>query len=293
MDLNHLMLSVLYRFGYILSDSLYLRALYYLRFNKRLNLKNPKTFNEKLQWLKLYDRKSEYTMMVDKIEAKNWVASNIGDKYIIPTLGVWERAEDINFEMLPNQFVLKTNHDSGAIIICKDKSVLDIEETRKKLAASLTHDYYLNGREWPYRDVKRRILAEKYMVDESGYELKDYKIFCFDGKPEFIQVDFDRFADSGHKRNLYSVNWDILDFEYGYQSDRSHEIDKPINLEEMLKCASTLSHGHAFLRVDFYSINGSSKFGEVTFFPESGFGKFEPSSIDEKYGKKIKFTAHK
>lgn len=280
--------AVIARLGKRLPDALYLRLRYYDVFGKRLNLKEPKTFNEKLQWLKLYDRKPEYTIMVDKIEAKKWVADRIGQEFIIPTLGVWERPEDIDFDSLPNQFVLKTNHDSGAVIICKDKSKLNIDATRKKLAVSLKHDYYIFGREWPYKDVKRRILGEKYMVDESGYELKDFKIFCFNGNPEFIQVDFDRFADSGHKRNLYSIDWEILDFQYGYPSDRSHRIERPTNLEEMLKCASTLSQGHPFLRVDFYSINGSSKFGETTFFPECGFGQFDPSNIDERYGKKLK-----
>lgn len=287
---NLIATALLARCGRLLPDSWFLRIKYFQVFGKILNLKNPKTFNEKLQWLKLYDRKPEYTVMVDKIEAKKWVADRIGDEYIIPTLGVWDSAEEIDFDSLPNQFVLKTNHDSGAVIICKDKSKFNIDEARKKLAASLKRDYYILGREWPYKDVKRRILAEKYMVDESGYELKDFKIFCFDGKPAFIQVDFDRFADSGHKRNLYSTNWEILDFQYGYPSVRSHTIERPVNLEEMLQCASTLSKGHPFLRVDFYSINGSSKFGETTFFPECGFGKFEPSSADEKYGQNLKIS---
>lgn len=280
--------AVIAHFGKKLPDALYLRFRYYEIFGKKLNLNNPQTFNEKLQWLKLYNRKPEHTTMVDKIEAKKWVADKIGKEYIIPTLGVWERAEEINFDSLPDKFVLKTNHDSGAVVICKDKSKLNIEKVRKKLARSLQRDYYILGREWPYKNVKRKILAEKYMVDESGYELKDFKIFCFDGKPEFIQVDFDRFAESGHKRNLYSTDWCLLDFQYGYPSDPTHRIEKPSNLEEMLKCASVLSEGQPFLRVDFYSINGISKFGETTFFPECGLGKFNPSNIDEKYGEKLK-----
>ena len=162
---NLIATALLARCGRLLPDSWFLRIKYFQVFGKRLNLKNPKTFNEKLQWLKLYDRKPEYTLMVDKIEAKKWVADRIGDEYIIPTLGVWDSAEEIDFDSLPNQFVLKTNHDSGAVIICKDKSKFNIDEARKKLAASLKRDYYILGREWPYKDVKRRILAEKYMVD--------------------------------------------------------------------------------------------------------------------------------
>lgn len=280
--------AVLVRYGSWLPDAIYLKLKYYEVFGKRLNLRNPQTFNEKLQWLKLYDRKPEYTTMVDKVEAKKWVADKIGEQYIIPTLGVWDRAEDIDFDSLPDQFVLKTNHDSGAVIICKDKSKLNIDEVRRKLDKSLQTDYYKLGREWPYKNVKRRILAEKFMVDESGYELKDYKIFCFDGKPEFIQVDFDRFASSGHKRNLYSPSWDLLDFEYGYPSDHGHVIDKPENLDEILSLASTLSQGHPFLRVDFYTINSDSKFGETTFYPECGIGRFTPEAKDVIYGNKLK-----
>lgn len=279
--------AVLVRYGKYLPDKIYLQLQYYNVFGRRLNLKNPETFNEKLQWLKLYDRNPEYTKMVDKVEVKKWVADRIGEKYIIPTLGVWECVEDIDFDLLPNQFVLKTNHDSGAVIICKDKSTLNIPQAREKLAKSLKRDYYKIGREWPYKNVKRRILAEKYMVDESGYELKDYKIFCFNGKPEFIQVDFDRFAESGHKRNLYSTNWFLLDFEYGYPSDVNHKIEKPNQLEEMIELASKISQGHIFLRVDFYSINLSSKFGETTFFPECGYGKFSPEGVDKELGDKL------
>lgn len=280
--------TTLIHFGNYLSDSHYLKVKYYQIFGKRLNLKSPISFNEKLQWLKLYDRNPEYTVMVDKIEVKKWVADKIGEKYIIPTINVWNNVEDIDFESLPNQFVLKTNHDSGAVIVCKDKNKLDIETARIKLAKSLKRDYYKLGREWPYKNVKRRILAETYMVDESGYELKDFKIFCFGGIPSYIQVDFDRFSDSGHKRNLYSTNWELLDFQFEYPSDHSCAIEKPVNLEEMLRCASILSKGHKFLRVDFYAINGISKFGEVTFFPECGYGRFLPEEWNLKFGEFIK-----
>lgn len=276
--------TIFVKFGKNLKDSTFLKFQYYSRFGKRLNLKNPKTFNEKLQWLKLNDRNPEYTKMVDKIEAKKWVAERIGEEYIIPTLGVWHRAEDIDFDSLPDQFVLKTNHDSGGVVICKDKSTFDKEAAKRKLNESLQRDFYKYGREWPYKNVERKIFAEKYMVDESGYELKDYKIFCFNGKPKFIQVDFDRFAETGHKRNLYSTDWQLLKFEYGYPADYKHIIERPSNLKEMLDLAATLSRGHAFLRVDFYSINDASKFGETTFFPEAGYGEFFPEEKDAEYG---------
>ena len=279
--------ALIVKFGKFLPDKLYLQCQYYTVFGKKLKLKNPQTFNEKLQWLKLNDRKPEYTTMVDKIEAKKWVADRIGEEYIIPTLGVWDKAEDIDFDSLPNQFVLKTNHDSGAVVICKDKTTFDKDSAIRKLNKSLKLDYYKLGREWPYKNVNRKIFAEKYMVDESGYELKDYKIFCFDGHPEFIQVDYNRFANSGHKRNLYSTEWDLLDYEYGYPSEKKRKIERPQNLNQMLKLAALLSQGHPFLRVDFYSINEFLKFGEITFFPGCGFEEFTPEVWDLKLGEFI------
>ncbi len=269
-------------------DSLYLRLLYFHRFGKRLDLKNPRTFNEKLQWLKLNDRKDEYTKMVDKIEAKKWVSERIGEEYIIPTLGVWNRAEDIDFDTLPDRFVLKCNHDSGGLCICTDKSRLDINNVRSALDKTLKRDFYKVGREWPYKNVKHRILAEQYMTDESGYELKDYKIFCFHGKPRFIQVDFDRFAITGHKRNIYDTDWQLLDIEYGYPSDSAHPIDSPDALGKMLKFAATLSAGHPFLRIDFYAINCDIRFGELTFYPGCGLEEFSPDSWDLKLGDLIR-----
>lgn len=280
-------IRVLTHFGGILPDALYLRLIYRAWLGKKLNLKSPRTFNEKLQWLKLHDRKDVYTLMVDKVEAKKWVAERIGEEYIIPTLGVWNRAEDIDFDALPERFVMKTNHDSGCVCICTDKSSLDRDEVRRKMNRSLKRDYYSAGREWPYKNVPRRILAEQFMVDESGYELKDYKIFCFEGEPVFIQVDFDRFASTGHKRNLYSTDWTLLEFDYGYPSEHSREIERPANLDEMLELARKLSAGQSFLRTDFYSINGDARFGEMTFYPGSGFEKFEPEEWDSKLGRRI------
>lgn len=278
-------------FGKHIPDSLFIRLRYYLEFGCWPDLNAPKTFNEKLQWLKLHNRKPQYTNMVDKIEVKKWVADRIGEEYIIPTLAVYTNAEEIDFEKLPDQFVLKCNHDSGGLFICKDKNKLTDEQKMNikiRLNNTLKKDYYIAGREWPYKNVRRRILAEQYMEDESGYELKDYKIYCFNGKPEFIHVDFDRFASSGHKRNLYDLNWNLLEFEYGYPSDKAHIIEKPYALEEMLRLAKILSEGVPFLRVDFYYISNQSKFGETTFFPECGFGKFSNIEIDETYGAKIK-----
>ena len=175
----------------IAADAFYLKMLFHNRMGKELNLKNPTTYNEKLQWMKLYNRNPEYTTLVDKEAVKQKVAARVGWEYIIPTLGVWDRFDDIDFNELPDQFVLKCTHDSGGLVICTDKKKLDIDEARKKINHALKRKYYLNTREWPYRDVKPRIIAEEYMVDESGYELKDYKFFVFDGemKAMFIATD--------------------------------------------------------------------------------------------------------
>lgn len=263
-------------------DNQFLRKMFKNRMKEELNLENPKTFNEKLQWLKLYDRRPEYTMMVDKYAVRKHIAETIGEEYLIPLLGVWERAEDIDFDKLPDQFVLKCNHNSGGLCICTDKSQLDILKVRKGLNKALKQDYYLAGREWPYKNVPRRIIAEKYMVDESGTELKDYKVFCFNGEPKIIQVDFNR--NTSHRKNLYDIEWNLLNLEFNYPSKRDIIIDRPMCLEDMLKYAKKLSSGIPYLRVDFYSIYDKLYFGELTFFPASGFGRFVPDKWDTMLG---------
>lgn len=271
--------------GYLIPDTLYLQCAYYNTFGKKLNLKNPKTFNEKLQWLKLYDRKPIYTTMVDKYAAKKYVADIIGEEYIIPTLGVWDRFEDIDFTSLPNQFVLKCTHDSGGLVICKDKSMLNIEDARRKINDSLKRDYYLNGREWPYKNVPRRIIAEKYMSKSDGSIPEDYKVLNFNGNPGIIQVDLDRFIN--HKKKLFLPNWTELNFDFNYPTEKEYSLKKPDTLNEMLGLARKLSKEFSFLRTDFYVIDDRIYFGELTLFPASGFGKFSPEEWDERIGKWI------
>ncbi len=271
--------------GYLIPDTLYLQCAYYNTFGKKLNLKNPKTFNEKLQWLKLYDRKPIYTTMVDKYAAKKYVADIIGEEYIIPTLGVWDRFEDIDFTSLPNQFVLKCTHDSGGLVICKDKSMLNIEDARRKINDSLKRDYYLNGREWPYKNVPRRIIAEKYMSKSDGSIPEDYKVLNFNGNPGIIQVDLDRFIN--HKKKLFLPNWTELNFDFNYPTEKEYSLKKTDTLNEMLGLARKLSKEFSFLRTDFYVIDDRIYFGELTLFPASGFGKFSPEEWDERIGKWI------
>lgn len=271
------------KISHIVPDKAYLKIQYRLMMGKKLNLKNPQTFNEKLQWIKLYDRKKEYITMVDKYEVKKYIASKIGDEYVIPTLGVWEHFDDIDFDALPNQFVLKTTHDSGSIFICRDKNCFDKKTAKEKMGRSLARNFYYYGREWPYKNVKPRIIAEKYMVDESSKELRDYKFFCFGGICKCMKVDFDRFI--AHRANYYNVNGALLDFgEVVCPPDLNKSIVIPQSKDKMIQLAEILSKDIPFLRVDFYDVNGKIYFGELTFFPATGLGAFTQDKWDFKFG---------
>lgn len=268
---------------FIKDDEIFIRLRWKLCMDYPLNLENPQTFNEKLQWLKLHDRKPIYTSMVDKNEAKKYVANIIGDEYIIPTLAVYDKVEDIDFDKLPNQFVLKWTHDSGGLVICKEKSKLNVGDARKKLKKGESSNYFWRNREWPYKDVHPRIIAEQYMVDESEIELKDYKFFCFNGKVKCLKVDFGRFKE--HHANYYDTDMNLLPFgEVKYPPNYNHTIIKPKNFKKMIELAEKLSKYIPFLRVDFYNINGKIYFGELTFFPASGMGKIQPMEWDSKLG---------
>ena len=279
-DLKKIILN--YIAPYIKDDEKFIRMKWNLYMDYPLNLENPTTYNEKLQWLKLHDRKPEYAQMVDKYEAKKYVAGIIGEDHVIPTIAVYERAEDIDFDYLPDQFVLKLTHDSGGVIICKNKAKLNRNKVIKVLNRGLKREYYWQNREWPYKDIKPRIIAEKYMVDESGTELKDYKIFCFNGEPKIVQVDYDRFVN--HKRNLYDLEWNRLPFTLQFPTDWNREIPKPEGLREMLDVAKKFSKGIPHVRVDLYHINGKIYFGELTFFHGSGLERFYPSERDKIIG---------
>ena len=271
------LLYFLYKYGEYLSDKVYIKWVYYLTVGKRLNLNNPKTFSEKLQWLKLYDRTPLCTKLVDKILVKEYVANIIGKQYIIPTLATYNSPADIDFDKLPNQFVLKCNHNSGGLCICKDKSKLDYAKVKENLEISLKRDYYLNGREWPYKDIKRKILAETLMVDEHNDDLVDYKFFCFNGIPKLCQVISDR--NTEEKIDFYDMDWNRQDGLVGLNTkvhNSSYIIDEPKTFATMKEIAGKLSKGFPFSRIDLYEINGRCYFGEITFFPLSGFGWFNP-----------------
>ena len=263
-------------------DALYLQILFRHDIGKKCNLKNPTTFNEKLQWLKLHDRNPAYTTMVDKYEAKSYVAKMIGDEYIIPTLGVWERFEDIDFDKLPEQFVLKCTHDSGGLVICRDKSKLDMKAAKQKIEHSLKNNYYYSHREWPYKNVKPRIIAEQYMEDASG-GLQDYKLMMFNGEHKCTFTCTQRYEKEGLKVTFFDTDWKVMPFERHYP--RSQErIDKPASYEKMVELATKLSKNIPFVRCDFYEIHGKPYFGELTFYPGSGMEEFNPEEYDKKLG---------
>lgn len=283
----------------LIPDKLYLSMRYRLVVGKRLNLKNPKTFCEKIQWLKLYNRKPEFTVMVDKVKVKEYVAEKLGEEYIIPTIGVWNTPEEIDFDKLPDKFVLKCNHNSGTgMYICKDKSRMDIAKVRTGLWMGLKEDYFLHSREWPYKNVMRKILAEKFMEDKNTSELRDYKFFCFDGVAKYCQVISDRSTEE--KIDFYDMDWNrligligLIGLSPSHVIRNSEEsIECPKTLEDMKRMASILSKDIPFARIDFYEINGRAYFGEITFFPAGGFGFFRPDEWNRKLGDMININVN-
>lgn len=266
---------------YIRNDKTFIKWEFFSMMHRFPNLENPTTYNEKLQWLKLNYRNPEYTKMVDKYEAKEYVRKILGDDYIIPTLGVWDSFDEIDFDKLPEKFVLKCTHDSGGLVVCKDKSRLDLNAARKKIEKSLKHNYYLEHREFPYKNVKPRIIAEEFMVDESGTELKDYKFFCFNGACKMLFVATDRPFDT--RFDFFDTEFNHLPFKQGHPL-ATKKIIKPKGFEEMKKIAEKLGENIPHVRVDLYDINGRVYFGELTFFHFSGNVPFEPNEWDEKIG---------
>jgi hypothetical protein len=263
------------RLFHFVPDRIFLQIKYFLIFGKRLNLETPQTFNEKIQWLKLYGRKPEHTQMVDKYEVRKYIEGKIGKEYLIPLFGVWDNFDDIDFDSLPNKFVLKANHFSGGVFICKDKQNFNIKKVRQEMNKILKRNYYFYGREWPYKNVRPRIIAEEYMIDESGIELKDYKIHCYNGEPKIIQVDFNRFFGQ-HKRNFYSIDWVYQPFSLLYPTCPEKTITRPQSLGLMLVLAKKLSQGIPYVRVDLYSIIEKIYFGELTFYHGGGYDKSDP-----------------
>ena len=264
---------------HILPDKIYLKLRFRIKMNRKLDLKNPESFSEKLQWLKLYDRNSDYIKMVDKYEAKKYVADIIGEEYIIPTLGIYDKFDDIDFDELPKQFVIKCTHDSGGIVVCRDKDELDIKKAKKKIKKSLKINYFYQGREWPYKKLKPRIIIEPYMEDNKAKELIDYKMMCFNGNVQMLFTCTERFSSDGLKVTFFDLNWNKLPFERKYKASKE-KIEKPINFTKMVEFSKKISKSIPFVRIDWYEINGKLYFGEITFYPGSGLEKFYPEKWD-------------
>jgi len=269
-------------------DELYLRIAFRIKMGKKLNLKNPKTYNEKLQWLKLHDRKPLYTQLVDKHAVRDYVAGKIGEKYLIPLVGgPWKSFDEIDFDALPEQFVLKCTHDSGGLVICRDKRSFDKAAARAKIEKCLKHNYYYGYREWPYKGVEPRIIAEQYMEDKTDGELRDYKFFAFDGCSRAMFIATDRSAkDAETKFDFFDMDFKHLDFCNGHPNAEEAP-HRPEQFDEMRSLAERLSEGFAQMRVDFYEVNGRVYFGEITFFHWSGLTPFKPDVWDEKFGEWI------
>ena len=273
-------------------DEEYLKRKFKACMGRELDLNDPKTMNEKLQWLKLHDRRPEYTMMADKVAVRDYIAEKLGEEYLIPCLGVWEDPDDIDFDALPDQFVLKCNHNSGlGMYICKDKSKLDIKKVKKELRKGLKQDYYLTGREWPYKNIKRRIIAEKYMTDGAGIdEFTDYKFYCFNGYVDCVLGCYDR-SSGEPKFYFFDKNWELKRYnKRGMAAPEGFTMPKPENMDKMFEIAEQLSKdvGAPYLRVDLYNASGKIYFGELTFFPDSGFDPNRLPEMDRYFGDLIK-----
>lgn len=269
-----------------LSDKEKIRLEYKLHFGKYPNLKNPQTFNEKLQWLKLHDRKESYSKMVDKYDVKDYVSKIIGEEYIIPTIGLYNKFEEIDFENLPNQFVIKCTHDSGGLVICKDKTNFDLSKAKKIINHYLKRDFYIGHREWAYKNVKPRVIVEKYMEDKETKELRDYKFFCFNGKCKLMFIATDRQAKTETCFDFFDENFNHLDFTNGHPNAKTLP-KKPLNFNKMIELSEKISENIPQVRIDWYEINGKIYFGEITFCHWGGLVPFKPDEWDYKIGQWI------
>lgn len=264
-----------------MNDELYLRLKSWSFTGVMPDLKSPRTFNEKLQWLKLHDRNPLYTKLVDKAEVKPWVAERIGWEHVVPTLGVWDSFDDIDFGALPGRFVLKCTHDSGGLAICRDRATFDMDAARKKIERSLSRNYFWGGREWPYKNVKPRVLAEEYL-DAGTSGMTDYKLMCFEGRARCAFTCTGR-AEDDLRVDFFDLDWNHLPFTRHYPN-ADVPPSAPAHLKEMVELSERLADSIPFVRVDFYEVAGELYFGEMTFYPGSGFEEFDPEEWDERLG---------
>ncbi|MBS6764911.1 MAG: glycosyl transferase [Clostridium sp.] len=271
-----------------ISDKSYLKFVYWVQFRKKLNIDNPKTFNEKLNWIKLYDRNPMYTKLVDKYSVREYIGRVLGEEYCVPLIGVYDSFDEINFDALPNQFVIKTNHDSAGYVICRDKSKFDIDAARKKINKHIKRNYYWMGREWPYKDVVPKVIIEKYMQNGTDRDLNDWKFYCTNGEPFLFYTTFERSSENGLSMNYYSMDGERIPVRHCNYPNYHGDLKLPANFEHMIEITKVLSKGIPFVRVDLYEINGQVYFGEMTFFPGNGIEGVQPESYDDLWGSYIK-----
>jgi hypothetical protein len=267
---------------YFVSDEQMVKKMFRKFLNREVELIAPVKYNDKLQWLKLYWHDPRATVCADKYEVRKIVEDTIGKQYLNELIAVYDKTDEIDYDQLPDSFVLKGTHGSGFNIICKHKKDLNWSKSLKQMGHWLKRNYYWSNREWVYKDIKPRIVCEKYLEEMDVGELRDYKIFCFNGEPKLIEVDFDRFVN--HKRNIYDLDWNLLEGEIKYPSDPNYIIQKPEKLSEMLALSRALAQGFPHVRVDFYIVEDRLYFGELTFFHESGTGAFRPEVFEIEMG---------
>ena len=273
----------------LLNDEQYIKLMYWSQFGKLPDLENPKTFNEKIQWLKLHDRKDIYTTMVDKCEGKKYVENIVGSEYIIPTLGVWDSFDEIDFDLLPTQFVLKTTHDSGGVVIVKDKSKLDLKNIKDKLNKSMKRNYYYIGREYAYKNIKPRLIAEQYLTEETYEVVDNWKFYCVDGEVKLYYVSIGGGHTDACRISYFDLDNKMIPVRSNqFPNFKPEELSIPKGFDKMKELASILSKGMKFLRVDFYYVNNHIYVGELTLYPYSGFEPYIPASYDLEWGKFIK-----
>ena len=292
MKISSFLYRVMYHASPLFPDKLYLELQFRHVMGYKLDLEHPKTFQEKLQWLKLYDRKPIYHKMVDKYEAKEYIAEKVGSEYVIPTLGIFSSVDEIDYDKLPNEFVIKTTHDSGTVVVCKDKSKLDKENVRKFISKRLRRRYFYTEREWPYKNVKPRVIVEKN-INVNDEDLKDYKFFCFDGEPKALYITTNRGMEGGLKEDFFYADGRHMEVNQKGYNNNTQTPSLPINFEKMKDLARVLAKGIPQLRVDFYEIDGNVYVGELTFSDGGGFSPFVPDEYNKIFGDWIKLPIDK
>lgn len=271
-----------------ISYKAYTKSIFKLKHGYELNLKNPRTFNEKIQWMKFYGHIDKLYPFIDKNDVRDYVREKVGANYLIPQIGCYSKSRDIDFNSLPKRFVIKATHASGWNLVIENKENINIQETKRKIDRWIKDSFYKLTGEINYKNIKGRVVIEEFIEDVSG-DLMDYRFFCYNGEPKFVQLD--SYADTKKRRNIYNTEWNLLDCKCSYENILNG-IEKPFNFDEMLNIAKKLSEGFNFVRVDLYNVNGRVYFGELTFTPQNGMGEFNPVEYDYKFGESFELKSY-